>query len=537
MSEMNIAVLGCGAWGKNHLRVWSELGHLRIACDMDPSRLGLLRTQYPDVEMSSDTTAVVDRADISAVAIATPAPTHAMLAQRALEAGKDVLVEKPMALNVEEAKRLVATAQRLNRILMVGHVLEYHPAVRRLRELVAEGSLGRVRYIYSNRLSLGRIRTEENALWSFAPHDVAIMLRLMGVSPELVACHGVAFLNQGVADVTMTNLYFPGNVRGHIYVSWLHPFKEQRFVVVGDRQMAVFDDTRSWPEKLALYPHQVNWLNGQIPVAHRAEAMLQPLEETEPLRAECEEFVRCAQTRTRPLTDGQSGLNVLRVLEAAQHSLEEKGRTLEIRVSDDGKVATSYYVHPTAIVEAGAEIGDGSRIWHQTHIRSGAKVGRECVLGKNVFVAPNVRIGAGVKIQNNVSVYEGVELEDYVFCGPSMVFTNVVNPRSQIERKHEFRKTLVKQGATLGANCTIICGNSIGRYAFVGAGSVVTKEVPDYALVVGVPARQIGWVCECGEKLLCSDDVQRCPACSRTYQQVGKNNLEEKTESALAAVS
>ena len=143
------------------------------------------------------------------------------------------------------------------------------------------------------------------------------------------------------------------------------------------------------------------------------------------------------------------------------------------------------------MVEAGADVGDGSRIWHHTHVRAGARIGRNCVLGKNLFVAPYVNIGDGVKIQNNFSVYEGVELEDHVFCGPSMVFTNVINPRSEIKRKHEFRKTLVKRGATLGANCTIICGNNIGRYALVAAGAVVTKEVPDYALVVGVQPREL----------------------------------------------
>ena len=528
MPEISLALVGCGAWGKNHLRVWSDLGHLRLVCDKDPARLELVRAQYPDMETCPDVNTVLYRPDISTVVIATPAPTHATLALRALEAGKDVLVEKPMALTVAEGERLVETAQRLGRILMVGHVLEYHSAVLKLREMIGEGTLGRVHYVCSNRLNLGRIRTEENALWSFAPHDVAIMLQLLGVMPEEVACHGGAYLNHQVADVTLTSLRFPDGARAHIFVSWLHPFKEQRFVVVGDRQMAVFDDTRPWPEKLVLYPHRVDWLGGQVPVAHKAEAVPVPLEEVEPLRAECEHFLQCVVTRQQPLTDGKSGLRVLRVLEAAQQSLEQGSQPT--RLDHGALMSPSYYAHPTATVDSGAEIGEGTRIWHYSHVMSGAEIGKKCVLGQNVFVASRVRIGDGVKIQNNVSVYEGVELEDFVFCGPSMVFTNVINPRSEIERKQEFRKTLVRRGATLGANCTVLCGVSIGRYAFIGAGAVITKDVPDYALVVGVPAHVAGWVCECGEKLRFDSDRTTCSTCSKRYRQMGYDRVKRETE-------
>jgi UDP-2-acetamido-3-amino-2,3-dideoxy-glucuronate N-acetyltransferase len=326
VSETRIALIGCGAWGKNHLRVWSNLGHLQVVCDTDPDRLQAVRIQYPDLEISSEVDAVLDRSDITAVVIAAPASAHAPLTHRAFEAGKDVLVEKPMALTMVEGKQLVDMAERLERILLVGHVLEYHPAVQQLHQLVGEGRLGRVQYIYSNRLNLGRIRTEENALWSFAPHDIAVILRILGTLPEEVACHGGAYLNYQVADVTLTSLRFPNNIQAHIFVSWLHPFKEQRFVVVGDRQMAVFDDTQPWSEKLALYPHRVDWLGGQVPVANKAEAMYVPLTEAEPLRAECEHFLQCVIHRQQPVTDGRSGLQTLRVLQQAQHSLEQGGQ-------------------------------------------------------------------------------------------------------------------------------------------------------------------------------------------------------------------
>jgi len=190
-----------------------------------------------------------------------------------------------------------------------------------------------------------------------------------------------------------------------------------------------------------------------------------------------------------------------------------------------------YFVHPSSYIDENVEIGEGTKIWHFCHILRNTKIGKNCVLGQNVMVGPNVKIGDRVKIQNNVSVYEGVELEDEVFCGPSMVFTNVINPRAFIERKHEFKKTLVKRGATLGANCTIVCGVTIGRYALVGAGAVVTKDVKDYALVVGIPARQIGWVCKCGVTLKNKvGDTYVCSSCGSTYKE--KNGelipIEEK---------
>jgi len=183
----------------------------------------------------------------------------------------------------------------------------------------------------------------------------------------------------------------------------------------------------------------------------------------------------------------------------------------------------NYFVHESSYIDEDVEIGEGTKIWHFCHILKGSKIGQNCVLGQNVMVGPAVKIGNNVKIQNNVSVYNGVEIEDDVFCGPSMVFTNVINPRAFIERKHEFRKTLVKRGTTIGANATIVCGVTIGEYAFIGAGAVVTKDVPPYALVVGVPARQIGWVCECGVRLEFDDNnIAICKACGKKYKVIGE---------------
>jgi UDP-2-acetamido-3-amino-2,3-dideoxy-glucuronate N-acetyltransferase len=180
-----------------------------------------------------------------------------------------------------------------------------------------------------------------------------------------------------------------------------------------------------------------------------------------------------------------------------------------------------YVVHPSSFVDEGARIGAGTRIWHFSHVMPGAVIGERCNLGQNVVVMPGTRLGNNVKIQNNVSIYEGVELEDDVFCGPSCVFTNVVNPRSHVSRKHEYRKTLVRRGASIGANATIVCGVTLGEYSFVGAGAVVTTDVPAYALMVGVPARRVGWMCQCGERLGLSQSRAVCAACGTRYEEKG----------------
>lgn len=514
-------MVGFGAWGKNLARNFSDLGSLKVICDLDTARLESAKKEYPNIDTRISIDQLIERTDIDAVVIAGPSSEHVNLGRKALSSGKHVLIEKPLALRVSEGIELNEMAKQEKKILMVGHVMEYHPAVIKLRELIEAGSLGRVEYIYSHRLNFGRIRTEENALWSFAPHDIAILLRLLKSPPDSVACSGGAYVNHRIADTTMTTLTFRDGVKAHIFVSWLHPFKVQRLVLVGERQMAVFDDTKPWTEKLLLYPHRVDWIDGQIPVAREAKAIPVSLEEKEPLKVECEHFLQCIASRTEPLTNGESAVRVLEVLDAAERSLECGGEP----ISMNGTVNNTkpYFVHPSAFIDEGVEIGKGTKIWHYSHVMPGAKIGRNCILGQNVFVGKNVSIGEGVKIQNNVSVYEGVTLENFVFCGPGVNFTNVINPRSAVERKNEFKKTRVEHDATLGAGSTIICGVSVGPYAFVGAGAVVTKEVPAYALVLGVPGRVTGWMCECGDRLKFLRGKAVCSVCEKRYRQVNRS--------------
>ena len=327
--ERNIAVVGCGYWGKNLVRNFAELGALHTICDAEPKVLEQLASRYPQVNAETEYRRVLSNDEIKGVVIASPAALHYSMAKEALLGDKDTFVEKPLALKVEEGRELVALAKEKGKILLVGHLLEYHPAVEKLKEIIDRGELGKIQYIYSNRLNLGRFRTEENIMWSFAPHDISVILLLLGgETPYEVSAHGGYYLHQDIADVTLTTMSFMDGVRAHIFVNWLHPYKEQRLVVVGDKEMAVFEDTRI-EDKLRLYNHQIEWVEGR-PVPHPEEAEVVNISLEEPLKVECQDFLRCIQTRQKPKVDGAKGLQVLEVLSACQESLEEKGKVISL---------------------------------------------------------------------------------------------------------------------------------------------------------------------------------------------------------------
>ena len=520
-----VAVIGAGYWGKNIVRNFAALNALAAVVDENRSTAQALCAEHGGSVVALDE--VLRDASIAAVAVATPAVQHYKIAKAALEAGKHVFVEKPLALALGEAEELVSVAEHLDRRLMVGHLLQYHPAFLKLKELVREGRLGRLQYLYSNRLNFGKIRREEDILWSFAPHDLSMILSLVGQEPDAVECVGSYYLHQRIADLTTTHLSFPGGERAHVFVSWLHPFKEQKLVVVGSEAMAVFDDGEPWERKLLLFPHQINWRDG-IPTPHKAGALSIELEPGEPLQAECQHFLDCVEIGATPRTDGREGLRVLRVLTRASERLHKPAEgALHSTAVVQQPAAVRFpraRIHESVYIDDDVEIGDNTSIWHFSHILGSVKIGQDCVFGQNVVIGPNVVIGNHCKIQNNVSVYKGVTLEDGVFCGPSCVFTNVNNPRAEIERKSEFRLTLVKRGATIGANATIVCGHVLGEYSFIAAGSVVTRDVPAFALMAGVPARRIGWMGHHGEKL--GPDLV-CPATGRRYRETEADQLEE----------
>lgn len=530
-----IAVLGCGQWGKNLVRNFHALGHLEMVCD--PSEIGQATALQlaPTITVSGQFDDALKNSQVDAIVIAAPAVMHYSLAKAALLAGKDVYVEKPLCLNEGEGEELVQLADKLGKVLMVGHLLQYHPCVRALHTLVASGDLGRLYYITSNRLNLGKIRREENALWSFAPHDISVILSLAGGQlPDQVSCTGGGYLSHGVADTTLTAMRFPSGVRAHVFVSWLNPFKEQKLTVVGSSGLAVFDDTKPWEEKLMVYRQYITWANGQVPTANKIKGEAFVPEESEPLTDECQHFIECCRGRHAPRTDGYEGLRVLKILQAAQRSLDNDGETTKTdapipsNLSKPASASTDmpYFVHPTAVVDEGAIIGKDTKIWHFSHVMKGAKIGERCVFGQNVNVDGGTMIGNNVKVQNNVSIYTGSEIEDDVFLGPSCVLTNVTNPRSQVNRHSLYEKTLIRRGATIGANATIVCGITVGRYAFIAAGAVVTKDVPDYALVMGNPARQKGWMSRHGHMLKAGENgVLTCPESGFRYEKLDNNGL------------
>jgi UDP-2-acetamido-3-amino-2,3-dideoxy-glucuronate N-acetyltransferase len=503
---INVALIGAGHWGKNLARVFYELGVLKTICDSSEETLKRKSTKYPGITTTTSYSDILTSPDIHAVVIATPAEQHYSLAKKSLLADKHVFVEKPLAMTAQEGEELVQLAKRQGKVLFVGHILQYHSAVQTVKRMLQEGELGKLQYIYSNRLNLGKIRREENILWSFAPHDISVILSLVGEEPVDITATGTNILHPNIADTTITNMKFSSGIGAHIFVSWLHPFKEQKMVIIGDRKMVVFDDTAPIDKKLMLYPHKISWKDG-APVPEKKEGTPIKLSKIweEPLTNEGRAFINAINGQPA-LTDGQEGLRVLKVLQRAQASMDNYSHPSPKK---------TYFIHESSLIDEGCEIGAGTKIWHFSHILKNTQIGNKVNIGQNVVIGPDVKVGNNVKIQNNVSVYPGVTLEDNVFCGPSCVFTNVINPRSSIPRKSEFLQTLVLEGATLGANSTILCGITIGKHAFIGAGSVVTQDVEDNALVYGNPAKFQGWICDCGCKL---DESSQCSECGKTIK-------------------
>lgn len=322
VNKQKIAVIGPGYWGKNLVRNFKELGALSAIVDSNTEQLATISKEFDVDSTYADINDVLCRQDIQAIVIATPAATHYQLCKDAINAGKDVFVEKPLALHVEEAEELVELARAKDRILMVDHLLQYHPAVEKLKEIIDAGTLGKLQYMYSNRLNIGKLRTEENILWSFAPHDISVILSLTEKEPTKVSAFGEAYLQDGVVDTTVTHIQFKDRLKAHIYVSWLHPFKEQKLVVIGNKAMAVFNDMNK-DDKLILYPHKIEWIK-QVPIAAKADQEIIPIEKKEPLREACQHFLNCIESRTQPKTNGKEALAVLKILQQAQEELEHE---------------------------------------------------------------------------------------------------------------------------------------------------------------------------------------------------------------------
>lgn len=318
----NVACIGAGYWGKNLIRNFHSIGALHTICDGVDEVVQNFKQQYPDVACITDYNEILSNPEIDAVSIATPAETHHALIVKALNAGKHVYVEKPLCLDEAHAEECIKLADELGLTLMVGHLLWYHPMVLEIKRAIGDGEIGDLRYIYSNRLNMGLLRSEENVLWSFAPHDISMILGLIGSEPESVQAHSANHLNPEIADQAVGLMKFPNNVSAHVFVSWLNPFKEQKLVVVGEKAMLVFDDTNpEWSQKLAKYEHSVEW-QGERPVAIKAEPEFIDLPRAEPLKNECQHFIDSVSDKTIPRTDGKEGLRVLKVLNKLQQTMD-----------------------------------------------------------------------------------------------------------------------------------------------------------------------------------------------------------------------
>jgi UDP-2-acetamido-3-amino-2,3-dideoxy-glucuronate N-acetyltransferase len=315
--KKNIAVVGCGHWGKNLVRNFSELGALCSISDPNSEIADQYASQYNVKKYSF--TEIINDPNIKGVVLAVPAHLHASMAIEAMNKNKYVFVEKPLGMNEVEAEAMIATAKKNKVRLMVGHLLQYHPIFKTIREYVGESKIGEINYIYSNRLSFGKVRTEEDVIWSFAPHDISMILSLTGQEPEYVSTNATSILQKKIADTATIHLQFKSGLKSHISVSWLHPYKEHKLVVVGQSAMLVFDDTKSWQEKLALYPYDAVSSKNLINLKNSNVQYIKVTEE-EPLKNECQHFIDVVEKDIQPLTDGAEGLRVLKVLSAASRS-------------------------------------------------------------------------------------------------------------------------------------------------------------------------------------------------------------------------
>jgi predicted dehydrogenase len=340
--RIGIAVVGTGDWGRNLVRNFASLpgATLRTLCDSDARRLEQLANEYPGVGTTTDVQQVAADSGVQGVVVAASAVNHYPLARTLLEAGKDVYVEKPLALQTDHAETLVRIARERGRILMVGHLLLFHPGVRYLKDMVRRGELGELRYVYSQRVNLGKVRRDENALWSFAPHDLSVILHLLDDEPIDVVARGSAFLQQGVEDVVFVDLRFPDGRLAHVHVSWLDPHKLRKFTVVGSQKMAVFDDMEA-SEKIRIYDKGVDADGrvvsyGEALTVRSGDIVIPKVSLSEPLRIECQHFVECVRERKTPLTDGESGLRVVKVLAAAQASLDAGGAPVPLAGAAQG---------------------------------------------------------------------------------------------------------------------------------------------------------------------------------------------------------
>ena len=482
-----LGLVGCGYWGTHLMREFNRITILHMICDKDISLLQRHKALYPNLQTTTNYEDMLNDSNIDMICIALPAELHYQYTRLALQHNKHVFVEKPFVLNIDHATKLIQFAKDKHKILFVGHLLHYHPCIKVIKKLINNGEIGDIVNIVSNRFNLGKIRKNENVLWSFAPHDISVILSLLG-KPNYVSCTGSSYINSDIYDITNTILMFP-NSYVNINVNWLNPYKEQKLTIIGTKGMIIFDDTNH-VRKLVMYKDYLN-INKDI---IKTDPIYPKYDNITPLEVECKEFVKCCLENKQPYTNGEEGLRVLEVLTKCEESLHTNKpinfSTINIQEgeksvpSSGGSLSTT--IHESSIIDKGAVIGNGSTIWHFCHITNSAIIGKNCNIGQNCYIAG--KIGNRCKVQNNVSIYKGVEAGDGVFFGPSCVLTNDKTPKALYPKNGVYMTTIIENEVSIGANATIICGVRLGKGCMIGAGTVVTKDVEPYTTVIGNPA-------------------------------------------------
>lgn len=450
---MKVCVLGCGYWGSNLIRDFYNLDVLSCICDTNADFLQKHKERY-NVDTYTDFDEALQHCD--SVVIALPAMLHHKFAKQALLNNKDVFVEKPITLDISEAEELIKISKERNKILMVGHIMLYNPAISKIKEYIHK--IGNIRYIKSNRLGLGKIRKDGNVLWSFSPHDLSIIVNILNiVDVDKVTVDNVQMTKITNGDICNITMKY-NDINIDINLSWLSPYKEHKLIITGDRGSILFDD-----------------INKRLTIMELEDANIENKKQYDiefskelPLTLECKHFIDCCISRIEPLSSGLDGLNIIKLI----HRCDKQD---------------NIFIHPTSTVDNGAIIGNNTKIWHYSHICSGAIIGQNCSIGQNCYI-DSVKLGDNCKLQNNVSLYKGLEIGNNVFFGPSCVFTNDKIPRCKYPKNGKYIKTIIEDDVSIGANATIICGIKLGKGCLIGSGSVVTKDVEPYTIVFGNPS-------------------------------------------------
>lgn len=513
-----LGLIGGGYWGKNLVKTFNNIGVLKTICEINDELIKKYNVDYPHIITVDDYDEMLSDPSITMICVSLPAPLHYEFGIKALKAGKHLYVEKPITLDVQQAMELEEYSRMNNLKCMVGHLLHYHEAIKKIKEILKSNDLGPIKYITSNRKSHGIFRTFENVLWSFAPHDISIALSLCNGTFEdvqSISCNGKSFITENVHDIVNLTMTI-NNIYVNINVDWSSPYKEQKLSIVCEKGMILFDDVEK-NDKLKIIRNHIQTIDNN-PVAMKDNFETIYLPSISPLENECRHFVETCDSFLNPITDAREGIEVLKVLKRADEILKGKNIKKSSSMSSDTSVDTygtiasnenniwsfkssneQPFIHETSICKS-KNVGATSKVWHWSHVTDTAIIGENCNIGQSCYIAGT--IGNGCKVQNNISIYKGVISGDNVFFGPSCVFTNDINPRCEYSKNGQYMETNIEDGVTIGANATIICGKRLGKYCLIGAGSVVTKDVEPYAIMVGNPARKIGTIDEQGNRTI-----------------------------------